>query len=89
LWAAGLLFHRAGENLAQISPVSFRTADLLAAWAASPAHRRHLLDKDFRDTGIGVYWSSGICYVTQIFADLLVYNESETAKPRQRRSRSG
>lgn len=72
LWVAGLLFHRAGENLAQVSPVVLQPDDIVAAWAASPGHRNHLLGEDFRHTGIGVYWVPEICYVTQIFADLLV-----------------
>ena len=55
----------AGENIAW----GFRTADeVMAAWMASPPHRRNILNCDARSIGTGVrYAADGTPYYTQVF----------------------
>lgn len=48
---AGYPYLVAGENLAM---GSVDASAILAAWAASPTHRRNLVDADFADVGFGV-----------------------------------
>jgi uncharacterized protein YkwD len=43
-----------GENIAWTPTVSSTPAAMVADWLASPDHRANLLDRQFRDTGIGI-----------------------------------
>lgn len=43
-----------GENLGWGTGRSRRPAGMVAAWMASPSHRKNLLTADFRDVGIGI-----------------------------------
>lgn len=54
-----------GENIGW----GYRTADeVVAAWMASPSHRRNILNCDARSIGTGVvYGQNGIPYYTQVF----------------------
>jgi Cysteine-rich secretory protein family len=45
---------RVGEVLAWASEPIDTPADIVAAWLASPLHRRLLLDRHYRDIGVGV-----------------------------------
>jgi uncharacterized protein YkwD len=45
---------RVGEVLAWAGEPIDTPADIVAAWLASPGHRRVLLDRRYRDIGIGV-----------------------------------
>ncbi len=48
---AGYSYSAAGENLAR----GFTSSDAMVnAWMASPSHKKNILDKDFKDTGIAV-----------------------------------
>ena len=54
----------AGENLAK----GFTDTDpLLDAWLASPTHKANILDKDYRETGIGIAQDQGKLVVVQYF----------------------
>jgi uncharacterized protein YkwD len=55
----------AGENIAW----GYRSAaEVMAAWMASPAHRRNILNCDARSIGTGVsYAPDGTPYFTQVF----------------------
>lgn len=56
----GYQFNYAGENLAK----NYTTAkEVVNAWMKSPTHKANILDKDFKEIGIGV---TGI-YVAQYF----------------------
>jgi uncharacterized protein YkwD len=43
-----------GENLAWARGAAATPRGIVAAWMASPGHRRNVLDADFREVGIGV-----------------------------------
>ncbi len=43
-----------GENIAWGSSVYATPAAIVAAWMASPPHRANILQREFRDTGIGI-----------------------------------
>ena len=43
-----------GENLAWATGAAATPRQLVAAWMASPGHRRNILEPSFRDVGIGV-----------------------------------
>lgn len=45
---------RAGENLAWGTGPMATPRDVVRRWLASPPHRRNLLDRRFRETGIGI-----------------------------------
>jgi uncharacterized protein YkwD len=56
---AGYLSHAAaqwlvGENLAWATGTAATPRQLIAAWMDSPEHRRNILDRAFREVGIGV-----------------------------------
>jgi len=56
---AGYLSHTAsdwfvGENLAWATGTAATPRHLVAAWMASPGHRRNILEPTFRDIGVGV-----------------------------------
>ncbi|MCW3045844.1 MAG: hypothetical protein JWO74_128 [Solirubrobacterales bacterium] len=44
----------AGENIGWGSGVEATPANMVAAWMASPPHRANILDRHFREIGIGV-----------------------------------
>lgn len=47
----GYKFHCAGENLAK----NYMTAkEVVDAWMKSPTHKANILDKDFKEIGVGV-----------------------------------
>jgi uncharacterized protein YkwD len=59
LTRAGYLSHAAtdwfvGENLGWATGTAATPRQLVAAWMASPGHRRNILEPTFRDIGIGV-----------------------------------
>lgn len=67
LWAAGVSFKSAGENLAKITG-PLVPAEVLSAWVQSRYHRQTLLTPRYRKTGIGISRTAGgDYYVTQIF----------------------
>jgi len=43
-----------GENIAWGSSIDSTPAAIVAAWMASPPHRANILQREFRDTGMGV-----------------------------------
>jgi uncharacterized protein YkwD len=56
---AGYLSHAAadwfvGENLAWATGTAATPRQLVAAWMASPGHRRNILEPAFRDVGVGM-----------------------------------
>ena len=55
-----------GENLAK----GYKTTETVkSAWLASVTHKRNLLDKDYKRTGIGIYQEGGITYIVQLFSN--------------------
>ena len=46
--------YEVGENIAWGSYTDGTPAAIVAAWMASPPHRANILDRSFRDTGLGV-----------------------------------
>ncbi len=42
-------------------------AAIVADWMNSPHHRDNLLSTEMTDLGVGVYWSGGKLYATQVF----------------------
>lgn len=68
--AEGAYAQLAGENLARLtSSQGALAARVVELWLESPGHRRNLLDRTFRRTGIGVWRAQdGIWYVVQIYA---------------------
>lgn len=69
-------YNVAGENLA----VGFSSAaEIVDAWVESPTHFANLIDKDFKDLGVGleggVYDGEPTVYVVQHFASPLVLEE--------------
>jgi uncharacterized protein YkwD len=49
-YASGTL----GENIAAATGADASPKAIVAAWMASPGHRRNILDPDYRDVGVGV-----------------------------------
>jgi uncharacterized protein YkwD len=43
-----------GENIATASGKLGAPTEIVAAWMASPGHRRNILARDFREVGVGV-----------------------------------
>lgn len=87
LQGVGYKYEVAGENLA----VGFSSAeDIVAAWQRSPTHYKNLIDKDFKDLGIGlaggVYKGQPTVFVTQHFAAPMEVAKVEAPKPIARRS---
>lgn len=52
--AHGITTGNVGENLGWTSRPSGAVSRVVAAWLASPEHRRILLDSDYRQLGVGV-----------------------------------
>lgn len=72
LEAAGYEYETAGENLA----VGYSTAqDIVDAWKNSPTHYSNLIDKDFKDFGVGlaggVYEGQPTVFISQHLASPL------------------
>jgi uncharacterized protein YkwD len=65
---AGIKWRMIGENLAYSNGYLSPVAASLRGWMESDAHRRNMLDPDFRQTAIGAWISSnGTVYFTEIF----------------------
>jgi len=64
LKAFGISYRTAGENIAkgQKSPKA-----VLGAWMSSEGHRANILNRDFKDVGIGYATDGKITYWVQIF----------------------
>jgi uncharacterized protein YkwD len=57
-----------GENIAYNRGYSDAASFAVTSWMASPAHRQNLLDKRWKESGIGVaILSDGTYYFTQVF----------------------
>ena len=56
-------WRRLGENVG-MGPSALAVAD---AFVASPDHFRNIVHPDFNAVGVGVVWSGGILWVTQVF----------------------
>ncbi len=59
----------AGENLARNREFEDPVAEAVRGWLASPEHRKNVLSKRFRETGVAVHLSpkSKCYYFTQVF----------------------
>jgi len=64
-YAKGYEYRVMGENLAR----NYTDAgSIIKAWMNSPSHRANILDKEFRETGIGIATAKdGTIYVVQVF----------------------
>ncbi len=87
LQGVGYKYEVAGENLA----VGFSSAeDIVAAWQKSPTHYANLIDKDFKDLGIGlaggIYKGQPTVFVTQHFATPIKVAKIEAPKIITRKS---
>ena len=60
---------RIGENIARVPDPSARGSVFVDLWQRSRGHRRNLLDRKFRKTGIGVVRRGGQTYAVQVFAE--------------------
>lgn len=69
LWAAGISFRSAGENLARVSGGYFTSNQILSAWAQSLSHRQALLAREYKSSGVGIISTQGVYYITQIFIE--------------------
>ncbi len=81
LQGVGYKYEVAGENLA----VGFSSAeDILAAWKNSPTHYANLIDKDFKDLGIGlaggVYKDQPTVFIVQHFATPIAIVKEEPVR---------
>lgn len=57
-----------GENLFMCSGMEDYSAFSVRGWMRSPTHRRNILDREWTDSGIGVYRTrDDQIYVTQVF----------------------
>lgn len=57
-----------GENLFQCEGYTNPVDVAVNGWLKSPTHRRNIYDKDWTDTGIGVYTTKdGEIFITQLF----------------------
>lgn len=66
--AANESWSKIGENLFTCSGMDDFTAFSVRGWMRSPSHRRNILDREWTDTGIGVYRTrDDQVYVTQVF----------------------
>jgi uncharacterized protein YkwD len=62
---SGYSFWRAGENIFKISGIyAAFPQTAVKAWMKSPAHRRVILTRRFRDIGVGAVMSGDTKYVT-------------------------
>ena len=66
--AADERWSKIGENLFMGSGMDDFTAFSVRGWMKSPTHRRNILDREWTDTGIGIYRTrDDRVYVTQVF----------------------
>lgn len=66
--AADARWSKIGENLFMCSAMDDFTAYSVRGWMKSPSHRKNILDREWTDTGIGVYRGrDDRIYVTQVF----------------------
>jgi uncharacterized protein YkwD len=67
--AAGGIWNRAAENLAQVSaPASDVPARTVQLWLTSEGHRRNMLEPVYTHTGVGVAIDQyGVWYITQVY----------------------
>ena len=66
--AAKVSWSKIGENLFMCDGMDDFTGFSVRGWMRSPTHRRNILDREWTDTGIGVYQArDGTTYVTQVF----------------------
>ena len=57
-----------GENIAYLRGFDDVAASAIEKWLESPSHKKNLLDKRWKETGIGVaVLSDGTYYLTQVF----------------------
>ena len=66
--AAKVSWSKIGENLFMCDGMDDFTGFSVRGWMRSPTHRQNILDREWTDTGIGVYQTrDGTTYVTQVF----------------------
>jgi len=66
--AAKVSWSKIGENLFMCDGMDDFAAFSVRGWMKSPTHRQNILDREWTDTGIGVYRTSDDrVYVTQVF----------------------
>ena len=66
--AAKVSWSKIGENLFMCDGMDDFTAFSVRGWMRSPTHRRNILDREWTDTGIGIYRTrDDRVYVTQVF----------------------
>jgi uncharacterized protein YkwD len=57
-----------GENIAYLRGFDDVAASAIEKWLESPSHKKNLLDKRWKETGIGVVvLPDGTYYLTQVF----------------------
>jgi uncharacterized protein YkwD len=66
----GIRYSALAENVAMNRGYDDPVRAAMAAWMASPAHRKNILDPRFETTGVGVAIAeNGAVYFTQLFLD--------------------
>lgn len=67
----GYKYYTAGENIAYGSGSKGRPGSIMRAWMKSPGHRHNILDRKFREIGVGTYTGTWKGYkgVTMYTAD--------------------
>lgn len=66
--AAKLNWSKIGENLFMCDGMDDFTSFSVRGWMKSPTHRQNILDREWTDTGIGVYRThDDRVFVTQVF----------------------
>lgn len=69
LRSAGIQFRSAGENLAQVNHPVDPAGMAHQEFMASQIHRRHILNAEFKNIGVGVARSGDTYWITQIFVE--------------------
>lgn len=65
--SAGIDYQEIGENLAKTVNQIPDPADVLSGWLLSSGHRRNLENRQFTETGLGIFGIGNEYYITQIF----------------------
>lgn len=66
--ASKVSWSKIGENLFMCSGMDDFTGFSVRGWMRSPSHRKNILDREWTDTGIGVYRTrDDEIFVTQVF----------------------
>lgn len=66
--AAKVGWSKIGENLFMCDGMNDFTSFSVRGWMRSPTHRQNILDREWTDTGIGIYRTrDNRVYVTQVF----------------------